>query len=246
MSGTVEIDSTAGKGSTFTVSLTPQGRARGSAARHLLRPEGAMKDGAAQKREHFRVLVVDDHPVNREVLCASSICSGSRADSVVDGVEAWRPGRRAATTPCWPTSIMPRMDGYELTARSGEAENEGRRPGHTPIVAVTANAMKGEEERCIEGGHGCLSGQAGEHRAAAHHAGALALGRKRQGHASAGNGEAGSAIDRRCLAPRLGDDQAAIDSLLRKFEDTAADTQREIDSASRNGISRSSPRPRIS
>src|ERR1044071_10094004 len=47
---------------------------------------------------------------------------------------------------------MPRMDGYELTTRIREAEREGKRPGHTPVVAVTANALKGEEERCIDAG----------------------------------------------------------------------------------------------
>jgi HPt (histidine-containing phosphotransfer) domain-containing protein len=52
---------------------------------------------------------------------------------------------------------------------------------------------------------------------------------------SAGNGEVGHAIDKTVLGAWLGDDQSAIDSLLRKFEDTAADTHREIDSASRNG-----------
>jgi len=56
-----------------------------------------------------------------------------------------------------------------------------------------------------------------------------------KGQAVAGNGELGHAIDKTVLGAWLGDDRAAIDSLLRKFEDTVADTQREIDSASRNG-----------
>ena len=47
--------------------------------------------------------------------------------------------------------------------------------------------------------------------------------------------QTGSAIDRSVLGAWLGDDQSAIDSLLRKFRETAVDTQREIDSASRNG-----------
>src|SRR6185312_591299 len=48
---------------------------------------------------------------------------------------------------------MPRMDGYELTRRLRAIEGE-RRADHqrTPVVAVTANAMKGEEERCLAAG----------------------------------------------------------------------------------------------
>ena len=41
---------------------------------------------------------------------------------------------------------MPGMDGYELTRQLHAREAEGLR---TPIVAVTANAMRGEEERCL-------------------------------------------------------------------------------------------------
>jgi signal transduction histidine kinase/DNA-binding response OmpR family regulator/GAF domain-containing protein len=235
MQGTVEIDSTAGKGSTFTVSLTLKAAPADSPFATLLRPEGATKDGAAPKREHFRVLVVDDHPVNREVLVRQLDLLGIAADSVVDGVEAleaWAAGRYNAVLA---DIHMPRMDGYELTVRIREAEREGKRQGHTPIVAVTANAMKGEEERCIEAGMDAyLVKPVSIERLRTTLERWLSVANAK-GHASAGNGEAGSAIDRSVLGAWLGDDQAAIDQLLRKFEDTAADTQREIDSASRNG-----------
>ena len=44
---------------------------------------------------------------------------------------------------------MPGMDGYELTARIRSEELPGKR---MPIVAVTANALRGERERCIDAG----------------------------------------------------------------------------------------------
>ena len=44
---------------------------------------------------------------------------------------------------------MPNMDGFELTAAIRQAEPEGT---HLPIVAITANAMKGEAMHCLEGG----------------------------------------------------------------------------------------------
>ena len=151
MDGTVDIQSDPGKGSTFTVALTLKAAPADSPLAALLRPDAA-KELAPKRREHFRVLVVDDHPVNREVLVRQLDLLGIAADSVNDGVEAvdaWAAGRYNAVLA---DIHMPRMDGYELTARIREAEREGKRPGHTPIVAVTANALKGEEERCIEAG----------------------------------------------------------------------------------------------
>jgi HPt (histidine-containing phosphotransfer) domain-containing protein len=63
----------------------------------------------------------------------------------------------------------------------------------------------------------------------------LAVDRGGNGHAAGHNANQASAIDRGVLGAWLGDDRGAIDSLLGKFRDTAVETQREIDSASRNG-----------
>jgi HPt (histidine-containing phosphotransfer) domain-containing protein len=63
----------------------------------------------------------------------------------------------------------------------------------------------------------------------------LSVNRGGNGAAAKNGASAGSAIDRSVLGAWLGDDQSAIDSLLGKFRDTAVETQREIDSASRNG-----------
>jgi len=235
MGGTVEIDSTSGKGSTFTVSVTLKAAPADSPLAQLLRPDTESKDEKPQKREHFRVLVVDDHPVNREVLVRQLDLLGIAADSVNDGVEAleaWAAGRYNAVLA---DIHMPRMDGYELTRRIRQAEKAGERSGHTPVVAVTANALKGEEERCIDAGMDAYlvkPVKIESLRTTLERWLAVGDGKKQ---AARGNGETGHAIDKTVLGAWLGDDQPAIDSLLRKFEDTAADTQREIDSATRNG-----------
>ena len=63
----------------------------------------------------------------------------------------------------------------------------------------------------------------------------LPVDRGGNGHMPANGAASAAAIDRSVLGAWLGDDSAAIESLLGKFRDTAVETQREIDGASRNG-----------
>ena len=237
MQGTVDIQSEPGRGSTFTVTLTLKAAPADSPLAALLRPDAAAKpDGVRVRSERIRVLVVDDHPVNREVLVRQLDLIGLAADSAHDGVEgleAWAAGQYTAVLA---DIHMPRMDGYEMARQIRIAEAEGKRKGRTPVVAVTANAMKGEEERCIEAGMDAyLVKPVNIERLRTTLERWLSVDRGGNGHAAKNGVQTGSAIDRSVLGAWLGDDQSAIDSLLRKFRETAVDTQREIDSASRNG-----------
>ena len=98
-----------------------------------------------------RVLVVDDHPINRDVLVRQLRALGVASDSAADGLaglQAWRGG---AYDIVFADIHMPQMDGFEMTAEIRRVETADRRP-HTPIVAVTANALAGEDERCRAAG----------------------------------------------------------------------------------------------
>ncbi len=237
MGGTVTIESTPDKGSTFTVTFTLKAAPADSPLAALLRPEGKETKGLRPARsEQFRVLVVDDHPVNREVLVRQLDLMGLPADSVNDGVEALEAWAAGQYTAVLADIHMPRMDGYELARQIRKAEGEGKKKGRTPIVAVTANAMKGEEERCIDAGMDAyLVKPVNIERLRTTLERWLAVDRGGNGHAATSGVPGGSAIDRNVLGAWLGDDQSAINSLLGKFCDTAVETQREIDSASRNG-----------
>ncbi len=236
MGGDVAVESAMGVGSTFIVTLTLQAAPADSPLKTLLRPVGKTSvNVAARLGVGPRVLVVDDHPVNREVLILQLKLLGIAADSAVDGVDAlaaWVPGRYAAVLA---DIHMPRMDGHELARqlRAAEAEGDATR---TPFVAVTANATKGEEERCLASGMDAyLVKPVSIDRLRATLERWLPL----QAEISAG-GPAGprtptAAIDRGVLASWLGDDRTAIDSLLGKFRETAIETERVIDAASRTG-----------
>jgi len=236
MEGGVAVDSRPGVGSEFTVTLTLHTAPSDSPLKTLLRPAAAAGADLAQARggDAPRVLVVDDHPVNREVLARQLGLLGIACDTAGDGAQAlalWVPGRYAAILA---DIHMPQMDGHELTRRIRSAEAAGG--SRTPVVAVTANAMKGEEERCLAVGMDAYIAKPvniDRLRTTLERWVAIQLPPDAEGAAE--KSQAGAAIDRGVLAAWLGDDQAAMDSLFAKFRDTAIETERDIESAARAG-----------
>lgn len=94
-------------------------------------------------------LVVEDNVINQQVLTAMLESMGHvvhMADNGVEAVNAFTPGFFDVI---FMDIQMPEMDGYEATARIRQME-AGH--SHTPIIAVTANAMKGDREVCLEAG----------------------------------------------------------------------------------------------
>jgi signal transduction histidine kinase/DNA-binding NarL/FixJ family response regulator len=228
MGGDVTVDSAAGEGSIFTVTLTLEAAPAESPLAALLKPAVAQSAATVPVGYATRLLVVDDHPVNREVLVRQLKLLGLAADTAEDGGEAlamWAPGRYAAVLA---DLHMPGMDGFELTRqlRAAEAESGDAR---IPIVAVTANAMRGEEERCLAAGMDAyLAKPVAIDRLRATLERWLAIG---EGAAAAPSAAAGSAIDRDVLSAWLGDDHAGIEDLLRKFRNSAIDSEQAINAA---------------
>jgi signal transduction histidine kinase/FixJ family two-component response regulator len=214
MDGSVAVDSELDRGSTFTVELTLVAAADDPSLLGLPHPAPAAASSSILRDEHRKVLVVDDHPVNREVLIRQLAILGIDSDSAVDGAEAllmWRSGDYALVLA---DIHMPRIDGYELTRRIRAVEAQSG-AARTPIVAVTANVMKGEEQRCLTIGMDAYLGKPiSIDRLQATLERWLAIG------AEAAQGEAADApapsdvLDRGVLGAWLGDDAAGVRSLL--------------------------------
>jgi len=96
-----------------------------------------------------RVLVAEDNEVNQKVAVRLVERLGYGVDVADNGQQAVDACRRAAYDAVLMDGQMPGLDGFEATRRIRELEGDGR---HTPIIAMTASAMKGDRERCLEAG----------------------------------------------------------------------------------------------
>jgi PAS domain S-box-containing protein len=98
---------------------------------------------------HLQVLLVEDTPVNRKVILNQLKLLGIEADCANNGEEALEKLDRQTYDIILMDCLMPVLDGYETTKTLRLQEGENR---HTIVIALTANAMKGEREKCLEVG----------------------------------------------------------------------------------------------
>jgi len=153
MGGQITVQSSPGAGSEFTVTLPLHEAVIAAIAFEQPQQPVQLRASAPSMDEatasgHL-ILLAEDNETNRDVLGEQLRLLGYCADMAEDGREAlekWRSGRYALLlTDCH----MPHMDGFALTAAIRESEQPGRR---LPIIAITANAMQGEAQRCLQAG----------------------------------------------------------------------------------------------
>ena len=97
------------------------------------------------------VLVIEDNSVNLKVVQKMLKRLGLDYRSAADGAEALNMIGTSLYDLILMDCQMPRMDGYETTRRIRQLEQEEDLP-HTPIIAMTANAMTGDREKCFDAG----------------------------------------------------------------------------------------------
>lgn len=98
---------------------------------------------------HLRVLLAEDNIVNQKVAATMLDKLGCRVDVAADGNEAVDMWQRFPYDLIFMDCHMPVVDGYEATRLIRKLELAGQ---HIPIVALTANAMDGEEQVCLDAG----------------------------------------------------------------------------------------------
>lgn len=110
-------------------------------------PEGAAEQGALRPLS-ARVLVAEDDPISQRVLVLSLEKMGCVAEAVSSGSEAVEALRAGSYDLVFMDCHLKELDGIEATRRIRTLAH-GRR---IPIVALTAQAMQGDRERCLEAG----------------------------------------------------------------------------------------------
>ena len=116
---------------------------------HTSTPEGASHSPLRPKTE-LRILLAEDNAVNRKLALLMLGKEGYTAASVENGKDAVQALREDVFDLVLMDVQMPVMDGVEATRKIREMEEKTGR--HVPIVALTANAMKGDRERYLEAG----------------------------------------------------------------------------------------------
>jgi CheY-like chemotaxis protein len=107
-----------------------------------------MMEGQAQ--EGLQVLVAEDNVINQKLAVASLEKMGHRVVLVANGKAAVAEVERTRFDVVLMDVQMPEMDGFEATRLIREWERQWGT--HLPIIAMTAHAMTGDRERCLEAG----------------------------------------------------------------------------------------------
>jgi len=162
MNGSISVESAEGEGSNFRFSLTmgymqketfvnEQGELHG---KNLLAIDDNQIgpraiEGEEKSKMKARILLVEDNEMNRKIVISMLVQQEMVCDIATNGVAAIEAVMNKNYDIVFMDCQMPVMDGYESTMKIRELEGDKK---HTYIVAMTANAMEGDREKCLLAG----------------------------------------------------------------------------------------------
>jgi CheY-like chemotaxis protein/HPt (histidine-containing phosphotransfer) domain-containing protein len=115
-----------------------------------VQPPAEAKPSSAGDSRKLRVLLAEDNAVNQRLVAKLMEKHGHKLVAVSNGVEALDMLERETFDVVLMDVQMPEMGGFEATARLREREKSTGQ--HVPVIAMTAHALKGDRERCLEAG----------------------------------------------------------------------------------------------
>ncbi|WP_375748759.1 ATP-binding protein [Vibrio sp. HN007] len=150
MGGVIQVDSQKGKGScfVFTVPL--------SSSERVVDTEAPLEAEPSDVEDFvfsypYKILLVEDNEVNQEVATIMLESMGLQVDAAINGREAISKLKQGVYDLVLMDIQMPVMDGLDAT-RAIRAQEEALNANSLPVIALTANAMEGDMERCLEAG----------------------------------------------------------------------------------------------
>ncbi|MBL8265156.1 PAS domain-containing hybrid sensor histidine kinase/response regulator [Steroidobacter sp.] len=153
MGGQIGAHSRPGSGSTFWFTLPTAAPRTDTTATNrvlVLTPPGEPLQDRPANAPAPRVLIVEDHAVNRMLATRLLTKLGCDVDIAENGLIACERTAEQTYDLIFMDCQMPEMDGFEATRVLRDRERETKR--HTPIVALTANAMSQDRQRCLDAG----------------------------------------------------------------------------------------------
>ena len=146
--GSLQVETTLGQGSTFSFDFRALPAPVAEEEPPPVRSVQASEERSA--RRILNVLLVEDYKVNQRLTVAMLSKAGHQVSVANDGAEALERLTERTFDVVLMDLQMPGLDGFDTTRRIRKCE--AKEGAHVPIIAVTANAMVGDRERCLAAG----------------------------------------------------------------------------------------------